>query len=1072
MAVDTNVTTEQLPAVPISTVDANSKLEPSSPATEQTAFHLCMPPMSRKRQLPLTPPVDGVGNSHLPHCGLGSEVSVSDSSNFMFQVPFCTSIQNNLSNNGDQASKLSEQQGALQPLSTTPFSIQPSNINSHRTVRVKTPHTNIPVSESDICTRPLNYSVQNDDNRQFQFQNDVFGFNSVAAVPLTTPNKPDNEGMVRRQDTLHPCLLVNQNPVSLPEFSLNMIHTQTGNQDNTEDGENAGHEYSYSYIAQPYKQEPLVSYKQANQSLGLGIPNQAQNLMNIPIPKPGQQSVVQHNFVPFPQQHYFSTHTVAPIKLPLQRARSVDIATMSQRGSNNAVRHHRKYSGSMSYFDHENSLRIIQEGRCDFGSHTLAQDSEVCDNSSEAYLDQIHGTNNQKGSEPFVVENIKHPSKHGESVHTCTEFPKTSLTHASSVADFREFHLSPSEGNSLADRKFHTISMSQVSTLDDGKEAAVKPKKSFGPMHKWSSFTNLEKAHKTGIVKGSNSEASEQFLKSSTTEQRTLQRRRKLPIPPNAPKPFDIKHADPLTAVSTQKLFSYQIPNKHASTGDLTTNQPPPPQRPQYQRWNSIEASTSQHQHVNIPFVQHHHRTGSQLNMWHSAIDIVKDVNRPFSKLIEPSLSQGSLDALPNYCHPINNNALSEHFVSVTDDNGDPLQKRVAKPRNLSLSKEPRDLLRAKLKQAKSMSNLPLFNRSQALRVSPNSTPKSSPSISRTSLHPHDAFLIHKNRSDVRTPVPFSEDFLRDLDPVYHTVHAGMKPPQYLMDWGHKAQYSSNMEVEDFGNLSEANSDDMEYLDSRSYFEGEESQDDDMFFSHIIPSTSPQDREAIAYRFHRDVEGYVDEDGNSQTIPAHVRKISEPALKAERLHQYPVTASESQLEFDRSHKDMQMQCKKSLKLETCSTEQTQEGSEYVRQKYEDAFPSQLRCSNENQVMSSGSRFENPSSPKLDGRRRNGQLTRSVSGHRSKERELYPQTVMVRNSSIEKVKSETERERCLVLEHVGLWALVLSFVCWLGTTALYKCISTTYVYLPVVYRCVLMHNCDDSCRKYVPSFLQP
>jgi len=1072
LAVDTNVTTEQLPAVPISTVDANSKLEPSSPATEQTAFHLCMPPMSRKRQLPLTPPVDGVGNSHLPHCGLGSEVSVSDSSNFMFQVPFCTSIQNNLSNNGDQASKLSEQQGALQPLSTTPFSIQPSNINSHRTVRVKTPHTNIPVSESDICTRPLNYSVQNDDNRQFQFQNDVFGFNSVAAVPLTTPNKPDNEGMVRRQDTLHPCLLVNQNPVSLPEFSLNMIHTQTGNQDNTEDGENAGHEYSYSYIAQPYKQEPLVSYKQANQSLGLGIPNQAQNLMNIPIPKPGQQSVVQHNFVPFPQQHYFSTHTVAPIKLPLQRARSVDIATMSQRGSNNAVRHHRKYSGSMSYFDHENSLRIIQEGRCDFGSHTLAQDSEVCDNSSEAYLDQIHGTNNQKGSEPFVVENIKHPSKHGESVHTCTEFPKTSLTHASSVADFREFHLSPSEGNSLADRKFHTISMSQVSTLDDGKEAAVKPKKSFGPMHKWSSFTNLEKAHKTGIVKGSNSEASEQFLKSSTTEQRTLQRRRKLPIPPNAPKPFDIKHADPLTAVSTQKLFSYQIPNKHASTGDLTTNQPPPPQRPQYQRWNSIEASTSQHQHVNIPFVQHHHRTGSQLNMWHSAIDIVKDVNRPFSKLIEPSLSQGSLDALPNYCHPINNNALSEHFVSVTDDNGDPLQKRVAKPRNLSLSKEPRDLLRAKLKQAKSMSNLPLFNRSQALRVSPNSTPKSSPSISRTSLHPHDAFLIHKNRSDVRTPVPFSEDFLRDLDPVYHTVHAGMKPPQYLMDWGHKAQYSSNMEVEDFGNLSEANSDDMEYLDSRSYFEGEESQDDDMFFSHIIPSTSPQDREAIAYRFHRDVEGYVDEDGNSQTIPAHVRKISEPALKAERLHQYPVTASESQLEFDRSHKDMQMQCKKSLKLETCSTEQTQEGSEYVRQKYEDAFPSQLRCSNENQVMSSGSRFENPSSPKLDGRRRNGQLTRSVSGHRSKERELYPQTVMVRNSSIEKVKSETERERCLVLEHVGLWALVLSFVCWLGTTALYKCISTTYVYLPVVYRCVLMHNCDDSCRKYVPSFLQP
>jgi len=1047
LAVDANVTTEQLPAVPISTVDANSKLEPSSPVTEQTAFRLCTPPMSRKRQLPLTPPVDGMGNSRLPHCGLESEVSVSDSSNSMFQLPFCTGIQNNLSNNGRQASRLNEQQGALQPLLNTPFSIQPSNINSHRTVRVKTPHhskiTNIPVSESDICTLPLNYSVQNDDNHQFQFQNDVFAFNSVAAVPLSTPNKPDNEGMVRRQDTHHPCLLVNQNPVSLPEFPLNMIHTQTGNQGNTEDGENSVHEYGYSYITQPYKpykQEPLVSYKQANQSLGLGIPNQSQNLMNIPIPKSGQQSVVQHNFIPFPQQHYFSSHTVAPSKLPLQRARSIDIATVSQRGSTNAVRRQRKHSGNMSYFDHENTLRIIQEGKCDFGSHTLAQDSQVCDNSSEAYLDQSHGTNNKKGSEPFVVENIKHPSKHGESVHTCTEFPKTNLIQASSVADFRDFHLSPSEGNSLADRKFHTISMSRVCTLDDEKAAAVKPKKSFGPMHKWPSFTNLEKADKTGIMKGNNSEASEQFLKSSITEQRTMQRRRKLPIPPNAPKPCDIKHIDPLTAVSSQKLFSYQIPNKHASTGDLTINQPLPPQRP-HQRCHSIEVSTSQHQRVNIPFVQQHHRSGSQLSAWHSTVDIVKDINRPFNKLIEPSLSQESLDALPSYFHPINN-ALSEHFVSVTDDNGDPLQKRVAKPHNLSLSKEPRDLLRAKLKQAKSMSNLPLFNRSQALRVSPNSTPKSSPSISRTSLHPHDAFLVHKNRSDMRTPVPFSEDFLRDLDPVYHTVHAGMKPPRYLMDWGHKAQNSSNMEVEDFGNMSEANSDDMEYLDSQSHFEGEESQDDDMFFSHIIPSTSPQDREAIAYRFHRDIEGYVDEDGNSQTFPARVRKISEPALKAEHLHQYPMTASESSLEFDRSHKDMQMQCKKSLKLETCSTEQTQEGLEYVWHKYEDAVPSQLHSSNENQVMPSGSRFENPSSPKLDGRRRNGQLTQSVSGHRSKERELYPQTVMVRNSSVEKVKSETERERCLVLEHVGLWALVLSFVCWLGTTALYKCISTT------------------------------
>jgi hypothetical protein len=234
----------------------------------------------------------------------------------------------------------------------------------------------------------------------------------------------------------------------------------------------------------------------------------------------------------------------------------------------------------------------------------------------------------------------------------------------------------------------------------------------------------------------------------------------------------------------------------------------------------------------------------------------------------------------------------------------------------------------------------------------------------------------------------------------------------------------------------------VEYLDSRSYFEGEESQDDDMFFSHIIPSTSPQDQENIAYRFHRDAEGYVDEDGNSQTNPVRVRKTSEPALNAERFHQYPVTPNESELEFDRSHKDIQMQCKKSLKLETCNAEETQEGPEYVSQKYEDVIPSQLLYSSEKHVIPSGSRFENSSSPKLDGRRRNQQLSRSVSSHRSKERELYPQTVMVRNSSIEKVKSEIERERCLVLEHAGLWALVLSFICWLGNTALYKGISTT------------------------------
>jgi hypothetical protein len=812
-----------------------------------------------------------------------------------------------------------------------------------------------------------------------------------------------------------------------------MIHTQAGSQDNTEDGENAVNEDSYPYSAQPcksYKQQPVVSYKQANQSLVLGSPNPVQNLVNIPVAKSERQSVVRHNCIPFPQQHYFSTHTVAPTELPLKRAGSIDIASMSQRGSTCSSRRVRKYSGSMSYFDHEKSLRIIQEGRYDSGSHTLEQDSQVSDNSNDAYLDQSRSINNRQGSDIFVVENLKHPLKHGESVSTCTKFPKTNLIHASSVADFRQFHLSPSHGNSLSDRKFCTTSMSQVSTMDDRKAAAVRPKKLFGPLHKWSSFSNLEEVDKTGILKGSNSEASEQFLKSSINEQKPLQQRRKLPVPPNAPKPFDIKRSDPLTPVSAQKLFSPQIPNKHASTGDLMTNQPLLPQRPQYRRCTSIEVSTSQHQPVNIPVVQHQSRTGSHLNAWHSAIDIVKDTNRPFRKLTKPSLSQGSLDALPNYPHPINNNALSEHFITGSDS--DTALKRTTKPCYLSLSQEPRDLLRAKLKQAKSMSNLPLFNRSQALRVSPNSTPKSSHSMSRSSLHPRDAFLIHKNRSDVRTPIPHSEDFVRDLDPVYHTIHAGMKPPKDLMDWGHELQYSSNMEMDDFGNLSEGNSDDMEYLDSQSYFEGEESQDDDMFFTHIIPSTSPQDQENIAYRFHRDAEGYVDDDGNSQTNPALVRKNSEPTLKSECLHHYPVTISGSQLKFDRSHEDIQMQCKKSLKLETCSTEQTQEGSDYVSQKCEDVAPSVLLSSIENQVISSGSRFENSSSPKRDGRRRNGQLAQSVSGHRSKERELYPQTLMVRNSSIEKVKSELERERCLVLEHAGLWALVLSFICWLAT----------------------------------------
>jgi hypothetical protein len=218
------------------------------------------------------------------------------------------------------------------------------------------------------------------------------------------------------------------------------------------------------------------------------------------------------------------------------------------------------------------------------------------------------------------------------------------------------------------------------------------------------------------------------------------------------------------------------------------------------------------------------------------------------------------------------------------------------------------------------------------------------------------------------------------------------------MEWEHKLQYSINKEVEDVGNLSEANSDDMEYLDSRSYFEGE-CQDDDMFYSHVIPSTSPQDQENIAYRFFRGTEEYVDEEGNLQTDPVLGRTL-EQALKAECLHQSRVTSTETQLQFDRSKEDLQTQHKKSQNLGTSAAGQTQRRSEDKSQNCE--VLSQLLCSGEDQVMPSGGRFETCSSPNFDSRRRNEHPARYISDQRSRKRDLFQQTVMVRTSSIGKV----------------------------------------------------------------------
>lgn len=985
----------------------------------QAAFRLRTPPVSRKRQLPLTPAVDSQWKPLVPCCGLESGVSVSDPGNLMSQPPYHNTIQSNQSenDNGNQESRIDVQQQMLHSVAAVPLTTQPTNINiqsttQHNVTQVASishqPSTsNIPVYQSEIHTLPVMHTVQNNNNHRLQYQN-VSGFCSVAALPLNVSIKSDNEGTIRTRDIHYPNLVINQNPVELPRFSLNTIHTQTGHH-NIENCERITDKYNSSCSTQShklYQQESVVGYKQGNANLIAGFPNQIKRNINIPIQKSRQQSMVRQNNHPA-QQQYFPTQTVSPSKLPLKRAGSVNIASLSQ-GANTSHRY-RKYSSNVPYFDRDNSLRSIEEGRSDFGNH-LKPGSKFHDHFSESYLVQSLGSNNQKISEPCDVKNLKELSEHGESNPICTEFSKTNLVHANSVADFRQFHLAPTYRNSQDNRRFRTISTSKISTLDEGKGTTVKPKKTYQPIQKWSSFSNLEKVDKCGIVSGNISEASKQFAKSSIHELKPLQQRRKLPVPPYTSKPYDIKYPDPSTSVFAQKLSSSQISNKHASTGDLTTDHPFPSENPQYRRCTSIETSAlqnkfpSQHLPGTSPDIHYHHNTGSVLNAWHSTTDIVKDVNNPFRKLIKPShlsLSQESCNAKPNYPQSHSNKKNYECCSNVTDNDNDPPVKKTTKPCYLSLSQEPRDLIRAKLKQAKSMSNLPLFNRNQPVRVSSSSSMNSSPSMSRTSLHPNDAFSIHQNRNGLRTHLSHSEDLLRDLEPVYHTVHAGMRPPKYLMEWEHKLHYSINKELEDVGNSSEANSDDMEYLDSRSYFEDEESQDDDMFYSHVIPSTSPQDQENINYRFYRDTEDYVDDEGNLRTNPV-LGRTTEQALKAECLCRSPTASTKPLLQFHRSQEELQTQHKKSLELGTSAAGQTQKRSEDASQKCE--VLSQLPYSGEDQVIPSGGRFENCSNPNFDGRRRNKLPTQYVSSHRGRERDLGQQTVMVRTSSIGKVIS--------------------------------------------------------------------
>ncbi|KAJ9584589.1 hypothetical protein L9F63_021059, partial [Diploptera punctata] len=264
-----------------------------------------------------------------------------------------------------------------------------------------------------------------------------------------------------------------------------------------------------------------------------------------------------------------------------------------------------------------------------------------------------------------------------------------------------------------------------------------------------------------------------------------------------------------------------QMSTKYSSMSDLSKNESLASQRPQYRRCMSTEQHTL-------------------------------DANNPFKNLIKPSnpfLSQDSLETKPSY---------------------------------LTLSQEPRELLKAKLKQAKSMSNLALYNRNQAMRVSPNSSPISSPTVSRSSLHPNDAFSILQ-RKDVK-----------DMDSKYHTIHAGMQPPSHLAEWGYKMFGRSRSELEDKSNLSEAHSDESQ------------EEEEDMFYSHVIPSTSPRDQDNVFQKMHRDDDhnagDYMYGDTYMSTV-GNARKTLDQAVGSESV-QYTALPSKPRAVHEKSYEDL------------------------------------------------------------------------------------------------------------------------------------------------------------------------
>ncbi|XP_069693417.1 uncharacterized protein Wnk isoform X2 [Periplaneta americana] len=934
--VSTNTGAAHQPAVlrPVTTM--NTKPEIHNQLHQHTTFRLRTPPMSRKRQLPQTPGESGFKSVTHERDGLDKGIFVSDLDGFM-----CESLYKNTPCNTSIHSD--NKQSTLE--SSSLLSVPSSLTNA-------CPQQNI---IQDIETPSISFPYKHEALNSFFTQNEM-------------------PAHLKKRTTLN-----NNNLQSYSELSPN-THL---NQD--EEGR---------------------SDLQTNLTHPLQLLNHVQNI-NIPtqhtIPTSKRHSVIRQNSLP-PHQWYLPPQTVPPPELSLKRTRSINIASLSQLG--NTSHRYRKHSGGAMYFDRESSLRSIEEGKGDFGNSTLGKGSRFYDRISESCLVQNQAFKNQAGKEKFGSEesyrhqhlynnpllnhihqsnygstnsvtmlshsrqklhNLKHPSKLSESFPPHSGLPNTSLTHANSVADFRQLYPEQARKSSTAERRYRTTSLSRGSTLDDGKISKTTSKDSLQPIQRWYSFSDLEKMGKSAL-QGDNFDTSRQHGRSNVNECKTSQPRRKLPIPPHSAKPFD---------PSQKRSLPVPILNKHASTGDLTANQSPPTQRPQYRRCTSIEAPTAQDQPLTQQaslIIPQQNQNRTKVNPWHSTTDIVRDIANPFRKLIKPShpsCSHESLDALPNYPQPQKHKESSEMWNCAIDTD-----RKTAKPSYLSLSQEPRDLLKAKLKQAKSMSNLALYNRNQALRVSPSSSPKSSPTMSRTSLHPNDALSVNQNKSDLRACVPVSEEFLRDLDPVYHTIHAGMKPPKYLVDWEQKLQYRGNKEMEDACNLSEGNSDDMEYMDSRSYFETEESQEDDTFYSHIIPSTSPQDQEDISQRLHRNIEDFFNEEGNIQVSPVHRMSASDP-----KIH------------YTRSHEDLlHTQYFNPSKFSASALEHIRRTEEMVKQ-HEEEIPPYLPNSGEDQGVLSGGRFENCNDAYLDGRRIYEEPRRYVSNHRSRESDLYQHSVM-------------------------------------------------------------------------------